>query len=182
MKELLLVCLGAMLVDNLLLAHYLGLDSLPDEPVSLRKVARSGLSVTLLMLVAAPLVYLVEAFIIARFDLWFARPIIILLVIAALIRIMGRWIRQLGNCAVTYSVLLGWALLTLAEGYSLGESLAYALGSGLGLTVVLVVLAGLLAELRLSNIPESFRGLPILFVVIGILALCFGGFCGMLRL
>jgi len=181
-KELLLICLGSIFVDNLLLSRYLGLDTLPDEAVNLREVARLGLFTTLIMVIATPIVYLVESLVLAPFEIWFGRPIVILLVIAATVRLASSWIRPFGSFSVINSGLLGLALLTIGRGYGLFESLVYALGSGLGLTAVLLVLAGISDELRFSNIPESFRGVPMIFIVVGILALCLGGFCGMIKL
>ncbi|MEJ2633658.1 MAG: RnfABCDGE type electron transport complex subunit A [Calditrichia bacterium] len=131
-------------------------------------------------------------------DLTFLRTIVFILVIAALVQFIEMYIQKasptlykaLGiylplittNCAI-----LGVAVLNIdmffAEGLPVHNSfintLVQAFASGLGFTLVLILMAGIREKLELANIPKPFRGLPIAFIVAGLMSIAFLGFAGM---
>ena len=78
------------------------------------------------------------------------------------------------NCAI-----LGLALFSTNRGYNLAQGLVYALGAGVGLTLALVIMAGLREENELNSVPAIIRGLSMSFFIAGILSLAFMGFAGL---
>ncbi len=80
------------------------------------------------------------------------------------------------NCAI-----LGTALLALTKNYNLVQSLVYAVSTGLGFTLALVLMAGIREQLELVGIPKSMRGFPITLITAGLLSLAFMGFAGLVK-
>jgi len=83
---------------------------------------------------------------------------------------------------VTNCIILAVPLLNADENYSLFESMALAVGSGLGFSMALIIMASIREKLELADVPKSFQGLPISFVLTGLIALAFLGFSGMITL
>jgi electron transport complex protein RnfA len=82
----------------------------------------------------------------------------------------------------TNCIILAVPLINAGEHYTFLESLAFALGSGLGFALALVIMASIREKLELANIPAPFKGLPIAFVVTGLIALAFSGFSGLIKI
>ena len=78
------------------------------------------------------------------------------------------------NCAI-----LGLALFQTNRGYGFVQGLVYALGAGAGLTLALVLMAGLREENELADIPEALKGAAMSFLIAGILSMAFMGFAGL---
>jgi electron transport complex protein RnfA len=78
------------------------------------------------------------------------------------------------NCAI-----LGLALFSTGRGYNFTQGLVYALGAGIGLTLALVIMAGLREETDLTDVPSIVRGLSMSFFIAGILSMAFMGFAGL---
>jgi electron transport complex protein RnfA len=78
------------------------------------------------------------------------------------------------NCAV-----LGVAVLNIENSYTFIETVVHGLSAGIGFTVVLILMAGIRERLDLADIPESLRGVPIAFIVAGLMAIAFLGFSGL---
>ncbi len=130
-------------------------------------------------------------------DLTFLRTIVFILVIAALVQFIEMYIQKVSptlykalgiylplittNCAI-----LGVAVLNIdmffKDGLPLPNSfintLVQAFASGIGFTLVLVLMAGIREKLELANVPKPFRGLPIAFIVAGLMSIAFLGFAG----
>jgi electron transport complex protein RnfA len=83
---------------------------------------------------------------------------------------------------VTNCIILAVPLINADENYSLFESMALGLGSGLGFSLALIIMASIREKLELAEVPKSFQGLPISFVLTGLIALAFLGFSGMITL
>jgi electron transport complex protein RnfA len=75
---------------------------------------------------------------------------------------------------------LGVVLLNMQEDFGVLTSTVNGFGAALGFTLVLVVMAGIREKTAYNDIPESFRGIPLLLVTAGLLALAFSGFSSLL--
>jgi len=82
----------------------------------------------------------------------------------------------------TNCIILAVPLLNVSEGYNFMESLFFGLGSGIGFSLAMIIMASIREKLELADIPKSFQGLPISFVVTGLIALAFLGFSGLITL
>jgi electron transport complex protein RnfA len=134
--------------------------------------------------------WLLEHWLLQPLGLEFLRILAFILVIAAVVQFTEMVIKKISpalyqvlgiflplittNCAV-----LGVALLNVQQEHSFVQSLLYGFGSAVGFTLVMVIFAGLRERLALAQVPAAFNGLPIAFVVAGLLSLAFMGFAGL---
>lgn len=188
--EFVLIILSTALVNNVVLVKFLGLCPLMGVSNKLDSALGMGLATTFVLTLASFSGWLLEYFILEPLDLGFLRILTFILVIAVVVQFTEMAVRKtspalyqvLGiflplittNCAV-----LGVALLNVQEGNSFLESLLYGFGSAVGFTLVLVIFAGLRERLALANVPASFSGAPIAYVVAGLLSMAFMGFAGL---
>jgi electron transport complex protein RnfA len=190
MNELLLLLISTALVNNVVLIKFLGLCPVMGVSRNLESALGMGMATTFVLTLAAAASWMLERWLLAPFHLEFLRILTFILVIASVVQFTEMFIKKtspglyqaLGiylplittNCAV-----LGVSLLNVQQARGFFWSLAYAFGSAVGFTLVLMIFAGLRERIALSRVPEAFAGAPIAFIVIGLLALAFMGFSGL---
>jgi electron transport complex protein RnfA len=193
MGELLLIALGAALVNNFVLVQLLGV--CPFIGGSQRVEGAIGLSLAmgLVLTVAAGATQLVDRYVLRPNDLEYLRLFALLLVIGLAVGLIELAIRRLSpvlqgvlgiyvpvvatNCAV-----LGVALINTAASRSFVAALFYGTGAAVGFGLVVTVFAALRERVALADVPMVFRGAPITFITAGILSLAFMAFAGFARL
>jgi len=189
MAELALILLGALLVNNFVLAQFLGLCPFIGATGQYDAAAAMGLATTFVLTTSAATSYLVYHGVLVPLDLAYLKIIVFIVVIAAVVQLTEQYLRStspllhqvLGiylplittNCAV-----LGVALLSLQQDLSFAATLAYAMGAALGFSGVVVVFAAIRERLLDADVPAAFAGAPITLVTAGILSLAFMGFAG----
>ncbi len=190
--ELVLILIGAVFVNNFVLARFLGI--CPFIGVS-RKVETAfgmGMAVTFVMTLAAVATWFIQYFLLIPFGLEYLQTIAFILVIASLVQLVEMVIQKsspvlyqsLGiflplittNCAV-----LGLAVLNIQRGSSFVESVIFAMGAAAGFTLAMVLFAGLRERIELCPVPKSFHGTAIALVTAGLLSLAFMGFAGLVK-
>jgi electron transport complex protein RnfA len=190
MEKYFLVLLGTVLVNNVVLAKFLGLCPFMGVSGRLASSVGMGLAVTFVLSLAAATSWIIEHYFLAPLGLDFLRTLVLIVVIAALVQLTEAVIRKVSpvlyqvlgiylplittNCAV-----LGVALLVLQKEFSFLESLLYGFGSALGFTLVLALFAGMRERMSAADVPEAFAGTPIAFITAGILSMAFMGFSGL---
>jgi len=183
------IFLDAALVNNFVLAYFLGICPFLGVSGSVGTAVRMGGAVTLVMLLAS-LAAFGLSHLLAALEAEYLSLITYILVIASLVQLVEMIIRRaspvlfkaLGiylplittNCAI-----LGVALFQTNRGYDLVQSIAFALGAGAGFTLALVLMGGIREKLALADVPALARGTGIALIVAGILSLSFMGFAGM---
>jgi len=193
MAELLLIALGAALVNNFVLVQMLGV--CPFIAGSQRVESAFGLSlgVGLVLTVAAGAAQLVDRYLLRPYDLSYLHLFALLLVIGIVVglvdlairrfspilqRVLGLYVPVVAtNCAV-----LGVALINTAASRSFVASLFYGAGAAIGFGIALALFAALRERVVLADVPIVFRGAPITFITAGILSLAFMAFAGFARL
>jgi len=189
-NNLLTIFIAMVIVNNMVLAKFLGLCPFFGVSKKLSNAFSMGIAVTLVMLIASVSTSVIYNYILVPYEVEFMNIVIYILVIASLVQIVELTIRRtniilynaLGiylplittNCAV-----LGITLINSAENYSILESTVSALGAGIGFTLVLIIMSGIREKLDLADSPKSMRGLPVAFITAALLALAFMGFSGM---
>ena len=187
--ELWALFVNAALVNNFVLAYFLGICPFLGVSGRLDSAARMGLAVTFVMLVASMCAFVLHR-LLAMIGAEYLSLISYIVVIASAVQLVEMFVRKtspalfqsLGiflplittNCAV-----LAVALFQTQRGYGLVEGLVFALGAGLGFTLALVLMAGIRERLNLVEVPDLARGMAVTLVVAGILSLAFMGFAGM---
>ncbi len=192
MSDLALLLFGAALVNNFVLAKFLGL--CPFMGVSQRLDSALGLSLAtaFVLTLSSGLAWALQAWLLEPLDLAHLRTLGFILVIAAVVqftellmrsrapllyRVLGLYLPLITtNCAV-----LGVALLNVQARHSLLEALLFGFGASLGFALVLLLFAQLRQRLQLADVPAAFRGTPIALITAGLMALAFMGFVGMDR-
>jgi electron transport complex protein RnfA len=193
MGELLLIVLGAALVNNFVLVQLLGVCPFMGGSRRIESAIGVGLAVGLVLTTAAGLTQLVDRYVLRPFELEYLRLLTLVVVIGVAVKITEAMIvrfspllqRVLGlyvpliasNCAV-----LGVALLNTTASRSFVAALVYGAGAALGFGLALALFAGLRERLAYADVPIAFRGAPIAFVTAGILSLAFMAFAGFARL
>ena len=193
MGELLLIALGAALVNNFVLVQMLGV--CPFIGGSRRVEGAIGLSLAmgLVLTVAAGATQLVDRYLLRPYELEYLRLFALLLVIGAAVgvvelairrfspvlqRVLGLYVPAVAtNCAV-----LGVALINTAASRSFVAALFYGAGAAVGFGLALMLFAAMRERVALADVPVAFRGAPITFVTAGILSLAFMAFAGFARL
>ncbi len=191
MNELIVIFLGMALINNFILARFLGLCPFFGVSKQLKSAVSMGMAVTFVMSIAALATWLINTYILIPFDIQYMYIVIFILVIATLVQIIELFVKKTNaplyfsfgiylplittNCAV-----LGITLINRTEGYSLSGSVVAAVGAGLGFTLVLAIMSGIREKMETSRVPKSMKGLPIAFIIATLLGLAFSGFGGMI--
>ncbi|NWG30406.1 MAG: electron transport complex subunit RsxA [Rhodocyclaceae bacterium] len=190
MSEYLILLVTTALVNNVVLAKFLGLCPFMGVSKSVDSALGMGLATTFVITLASAATWMLEHWLLVPLDLGFLRILTFILVIAATVQFVEMVVkktspelyRALGiylplittNCAV-----LGLALLNVMEKSGFVHSMVAGFGSALGFTLVLLIFAGLRERLALARVPATFAGAPIGFVLASLLALAFMGFSGL---
>ncbi|EIJ32852.1 electron transport complex subunit RsxA [Thiothrix nivea] len=188
--EYFMLLLGTVLVNNVVLVKFLGLCPFMGVSKQIDSAIGMGMATTFVLTLASVAGWMLEHWVLQPLDLGFLRILSFILVIAATVQFTEMVIKKISpalyqvlgiflplittNCAV-----LGVALLNVQEQHSFVQTLLYGFGSAVGFTLVLVIFAGLRERLALAQVPAAFSGLPIAFVVAGLLSLAFMGFAGL---
>ncbi len=191
MTKLILLIISAAIVNNVVLSQFLGL--CPFLGVS-KKVETSlgmGGAVIFVITVASFVTALIYKFILAPLDLSYLQTIVFILVIAGLVQFVEMFLKKnmvslyesLGvflplittNCAV-----LGVALNSVQYGYGILETVIYGFGTACGFTIAIVILAGLREKMEYNDVPENWKGMPIVLVTAGLMSIAFFGFSGII--
>ena len=189
LKSLLIILMGSVLVNNYVLNRFLGICPFLGVSKKLDPAAGMGVSVTFVMIVATLVTWPIQKYVLEPMKLEYLQTIVFILVIATLVQfteiVLKKYIpalhKGLGiylplittNCAV-----LGVTINNISDGYNFLESIVSALGCGLGFLLAMVLFAGVRSRMEDSDIPETFKGLPITLIAASIVSLAFLGFGG----
>ena len=192
MTKLMIILLSAVFINNYVLAKFLGICPFLGVSKQLRSAVGMSLAVIFVMLMATAVTWPMQQYLLDPYDLGYLQTIVFILVIAALVQlveiVLKRYMpalhRSLGvylplittNCAV-----LGVTILNIDEGYTFAEAMVNSLGSGLGFLLAMVLFSGVRSTMEVSDIPESFKGLPITLIAAAITSLSFMGFGGVIE-
>ena len=189
MAEYLLIIVSAIFVNNILLAQFLGI--CPFLGVSNKLSTATGMSgaVCFVITLATVVTWLINKYLLVRFDIVYLQTIAFILVIAALVQMVEIVLKKVSpslyqalgiflplittNCAV-----LGVALSVVQKDMTLGQATVYALATAIGWGIAMILFAGLREQLAGNDVPKAFKGLPIALITAGIMALAFLGFTG----
>jgi electron transport complex protein RnfA len=186
--QLLWIFVGALLVNNFTLSYFLGLCPFFGVSGRLTTAFRLGLANIFVMVITSLCASFLNAFVLPHAP--YLRLISFIVVIASTVQFVEMVVRKLSpvlfralgiflplittNCAI-----LALALVQTSRGYGLVEGLVFALGAGGGLTLALVLMAGLREEAELSSIPGIIKGTAMNLIIAGILSMAFMGFAGL---
>jgi len=188
MNELIWIFISALLINNFTLSLFLGLCPFLGVTQKIQTALRLGLANIFVMVITAIASYVLNRWVLVHAP--YLQLISYIIVIASTVQFVEMAIKKLSpdlfkalgiflplittNCAI-----LGLALFSTAKGYGFVEGLVYALGAGAGVTLALILLAGIREETRILNIPKLIQGTALNLIIAGIVSMAFMGFAGL---
>ena len=188
-KSLIVILLSSVLVNNYVLARFLGICPFLGVSKKLDQASGMGIAVTAVMLLATAVTWPIQYFVLDPLGLGYLQTIVFILVIASLVQMVELLLKKfipalhkgLGvylplittNCAV-----LGVAINNVTDGYGFIQSMVSSLGVGLGFLLAMVLFSGLRSRIDETNIPKPFRGLAVTLIAASFISLAFMGFSG----
>ncbi len=191
-SDYLLLVIGAILVNNILLARFLG--NCPFLGVSRKMETATGMamSVVFVMTLAGIFTWIVQTYLLVPFELEYLQTIFFILVIASLVQLVEMFLQKsfpplyqaLGiflplittNCAV-----LGVTIINIRENFNFLQMVVFSFASALGFGLALVLFTGIREQLEVASIPDFMKGTAIGLLTAGLISLSFFGFAGMVE-
>lgn len=190
MKEMLVILLSAMLVDNFVLSKFMGICAFLGVSKKLDSAAGMGAAVTFVMVCATIVTYPIYTLILVPMGLTYLKTVAFILIIALFVQIVEMFLKKMvpplynalgvflplitTNCAV-----LGATILNIDNSYNLGQSIVNSLGAGLGFTLALLIFSGVRQRVNASDSPAMFKGVPATLIAASIVSVSFMGFAGL---
>ena len=187
---LLAISLGAILTNNFIFSQFLGICPFLGVSKKIDTAVGMGAAVTFVMGLASAFCYLVNL-VLAALGLEFMQTVAYILVIAGLVQFVEMFLKKampslyqaLGvylplittNCAV-----LGVAITNVQKEYGILTGIVNGFATALGFTIAIVILAGLREKMEYNEVPESFKGMPMVLLTAGLMAIAFCGFSGLI--
>jgi electron transport complex protein RnfA len=190
LTDLLIIFIGAVLVNNFVLVQFLGLCPFMGVSTKVESAVGMSMATAFVLTLASVCSYLVNTYVLSPLDIEFLQTISFILVIAAVVslskmfiektspvlyRVLGIYIPLITtNCAV-----LGVALQNTAKSFSFFESTIYGFGAAIGFSLVLILFSAMRERIAVADVPVPFKGAAIGMITAGLMSLAFMGFSGL---
>ncbi len=190
--EYILIIISAVLVNNVVLAQFLGVCPFLGVSGKISTSVGMGMAVIFVMSLANLVTFLIQNYLLIPLHIEFMQTITFIFIIAFLVQVVEIILKKVApplykalgiylplittNCAV-----LGIALLAVKKDFNLLMSVVYAASIAVGFTLALVLMAGIREQLDLADVPKGVRGFAISLIIAGLLSLAFMGFSGIVK-
>ena len=190
MKELFMIGVGAAFINNVVLSQFLGICAFLGVSKKTGTAAGMGAAVVFVITLSSLITGVLYRFILVPLNVEYLQTIVFILIIAALVQFVEMFLQKsmpslytaLGvylplittNCAV-----LGVALINVQRNYSILEGVVYGFATAAGFFIAIVLMAGIREKIEDNDIPESFKGTPIVLLTACLMAIAFFGFSGL---
>jgi len=188
--EYILIIVAAVFINNVVLAQFLGVCPVLGVSNKMSSAVGMGLAVLFVITFSTIVTFLVQIYLLDPNGLGFLQTITFILLIATFVQVIEIILKKVS--AVLYQALgiflplmttncaiLGIAILVIQDNLSLLQATVTAAGTGLAFLFALVLFTGLREQMELAGPPKAMKGGPIAFITMGILALAFMGFSGL---
>lgn len=191
--EYVFIIIFAVFVNNVILSQFLGICPFLGVSNKVSTAVGMGAAVVFVMTLSTLVTFILQYYVLVPFNVEFLQTIVFILVIAALVQMVEIILKKVSpalyqalgvflplittNCAV-----LGIAILVIQKEFNLLEGLTYTVGISVGFTVAMVLFAGLREQIDLGGTPKGLKGMPIVLITAGILAMAFMGFAGLVKI
>ena len=196
------IFIRSIFIDNMVFAYFLGMCSYLAVSKNVKTSFGLGVAVVFVLAITVPINYLLDKYVLSAGALAWIDPmfenvnldfltfILFIAIIAAIVQILEMVIEKFSlalysslgiflpliavNCAI-----MGASLFMQEKDFTtVGQSLAYGLGSGLGWLLAIVGIAAIREKIRYSHVPKSLQGTGIAFIVTGLMGIAFMSFLG----
>ena len=190
-KELLVILISSSLVSNVVLSQFLGLCPFLGVSKKIETAAGMGGAVIFVITLSSAVTGCIYQYVLTPLNMQYMQTIVFILVIAALVQFVEMFLKKfvvslynaLGvylplittNCAV-----LGVALTNVQKNYGILAGTVNGFATALGFTISIVILAGIREKTEFNDFPESFKGMPMVLITAGLMAIAFCGFAGLM--
>lgn len=191
MRELIMIAIGAAFVNNVVLSQFMGLCPFLGVSKKIDTAAGMGGAVIFVITISSFVTSVIYRFILVPANITYLQTIVFILVIAALVQLVEMFLKKtipalyksLGvylplittNCAV-----LGVALTNVQNDYGILSSTVAGIATAVGFTVSIVIMAGLREKIEYNDIPQPFKGMPVVLLTAGLMSIAFFGFSGLI--
>ncbi len=190
MGKLLMIAISAAFINNVVLSQFLGICPFLGVSKKVETAAGMGAAVIFVITISSLITSLIYSYLLVPLNVTYLQTIVFILVIAALVQFVEMVLKKISpslynalgvylplittNCAV-----LGVALINVQKSYSVLEGVVNGFATAFGFTVSIVLMAGIREKTEYNDIPESFKGSPIVLLTACLMAIAFFGFSGL---
>jgi electron transport complex protein RnfA len=190
MEYYITMLIGAVLVNNIILAQFLGVCPFMGVSGKMSTAVGMGAAILFVMTLSTIATSLFQNYLLVPFGLQYLQTILFILVIAALVQVLEIILKKVSpslytalgiflpllttNCAI-----LGVAILVTIKEFTLIDATLFTIFTASGYLIAIVIFAGIREELELVDIPKGMKGMPIALITVGILAMAFMGFANL---
>ena len=191
MSEMILVLVGAALVNNVVLSQFYGLCPFLGVSKQVKTAASMGLAVIFVITIASAVASLIYSLVLVPFNLEYLQTIVFILVIAGLVQFVEMFLKK--SSPALYSALgvylplittncafLGVALTNVQKEYDFVTSVVNGIGTSVGFTIAIVIMAGIRERNADNTIIKPLQGMPIVLFTAALMAIAFNGFAGLI--
>ena len=189
-QDLLLILIGSSLVSNVVLSQFLGLCPFLGVTKKVETAAGMGTAVIFVITLSSAVAGAIYKFALVPLNITYLQTIVFILVIAALVQfvemVLKKYMVSLYNALGVYLPLittncavLGVAITNVQKKYGILTGTVNGFATALGFTIAIIILAGIREKMAYNDVPESFKGMPIILITAGLMAIAFCGFSGL---
>lgn len=189
-QDLLLILVGSSLVSNVVLSQFLGLCPFLGVSKKVETAAGMGTAVIFVITLSSAVAGAIYKYALVPLNITYLQTIVFILVIAALVQfvemVLKKYMVSLYNALGVYLPLittncavLGVAITNVQKEYGVLTGMVNGFATALGFTIAIIILAGIREKMAYNDVPESFKGMPIILITAGLMAIAFCGFSGL---
>lgn len=190
MGNLFSIIIATIFVSNYVLGQFLGICPALGVTSKVETARGMGMAVIFVITLASIITWIIQYYILNPLNIGFLQTVVFILVIASLVQAVEAVMKKsmpalYGALGVflplitTNCVVLGVAIKAIDSSYTLVETIVYALAAAIGFTLAITILAYIRERIEYNSLPETFKGVPITLVTLGLMAIAFMGFAGL---
>ena len=185
------IVIASSLINNFVFTRFLGLCIFFGVSKKTETAVGMSITFTAVMMISAAASWIIFNYLMIPLHLQFLKIVVFIGVVAGLVQASDTIMKKIAPALFhklgvylalisTNCIILAVPIINVDEKHNFLESIALALGSGIGFAIALIVMASLRERLEVANVPKVFKGLPLAFIITGMVALAFSGFSGLI--
>ena len=190
MKELFMIGVGAALINNVVLSQFLGICAFLGVSRKTGTAAGIGAAVIFVITLSSLITGILYRCVLVPLHVEYLQTIVFILIIAALVQFVEMALKKYSHALyealgvylpliTTNCAVLGVALINVQKNYNILEGVVYGLATAIGFFIAIVLMSGIREKIEDNDIPESFKGTPIVLLTACLMAIAFFGFSGL---
>jgi len=191
--SILILSIYAMLINNVVLMQFLGICPYLGVSRRISTAMGMGAAVIFVMTMATAFTWVIDRYVLLKFEIVFLRTIVFILIIASLVQFVEIFLKKMvpslyknlgiylplitTNCAI-----LGTAIMAVQKNYAFITAIVFAIATGIGFFIAIALFASIRERLEYAELPEIFQGVAISLITASILSMAFMGFTGLVKI